>query len=193
MGINWKVFEVDFSEGRCTIGSFSPSQWSQSLQIPPHPCWERRFKELTWRPFSVSASLWGIARDLFLSEVNGRWLTEAAVDSRVEDCSLRKDCALWVFQGKSFSLRARCHVQGEEVGQERGEHELLWDCFRSFEKDKVAAAGDGSQIDCLPENVEKGRMSWSDNNLDCVRGLWLNSSSVGEKRWRTVLGEISKE
>lgn len=74
-----------------------------------------------WRSFSVSASLWDIEWDFFLSEVNSRWLTEAAVDSRVEDCSLKKDCALWIFQSKSFSLRARCHVQGEEVGR-RGEN-----------------------------------------------------------------------
>lgn len=49
-----------------------------------------------------------------------------------------------------------CHVPGEEVGQERGEHELLWVCFRSFDKDKVATAeGDGSQTDCLPECGEE--------------------------------------
>ena len=40
---------------------------------------------MTWRSFSVSASLWDIVWDLFLSEVNSRWLTEAAVDSRVEE------------------------------------------------------------------------------------------------------------
>ena len=58
---------------------------------------------------------------MFLSEVNSRWLTEAAVDSRVEDCSLRKDCALWIFQGKSFSLRARCHCRERRWGR-RGEN-----------------------------------------------------------------------